>query len=59
MRYQLFCDYLERLEGTSKRLEITKILVELITRLDEREVAAGVYLSLGYLNPPYNQLKFK
>ena len=58
MRYQLFCDYLERLEGTSKRLEITKILVELITRLDEREVAAGVYLSLGYLNPPYNQLKF-
>lgn len=58
MTYFAFCDYLERLNQTSKRLEITAILAELIAKLDAQEVEEAIFLSLGYLNPPYNQIKF-
>lgn len=58
MTYFAFCDYLERLNQTSKRLEITAILAELIAKLDAQEVEKAIFLSLGYLNPPYSQLKF-
>ena len=43
---------------TSKRLEITAILAEMIEALDTREMEKAILLSLGYLNPPYDQIKF-
>jgi len=46
------------MQKTSKRLEITDILAELIQKLSAEEVEVGVFLSLGYLNPPYDQIKF-
>jgi len=58
VKYSGFCEYLERMEKTSKRLEITDILAELIQNLSADEVEVGIFLSLGYLNPPYNQIKF-
>ncbi|PIS22607.1 DNA ligase [candidate division WWE3 bacterium CG08_land_8_20_14_0_20_41_10] len=58
MKYAKFCEYLAELEKTSKRLEITDILAELIEALDADEVEVGIFLALGYLNPPYNQIKF-
>lgn len=58
MNYAKFCQYLERLDQTPKRLEITDILAELIEQLDTGEVEIGIFLALGYLNPPYNQIKF-
>ena len=58
MKYSKFCDYLETLEKTSKRLAITGVLAELIQNLDADEVEVGVFLALGYLNPPYDQIKF-
>ncbi len=58
MTYSVFSDYLERLNQTSKRLEITAILAEMITKLTPQEVEKAVFLSLGYLNPPYDQIRF-
>jgi hypothetical protein len=53
-----FSKYLKRLDGTTKRLEITAILEELIKELSPDETDIGVYLSLGYLNAPYENPKF-
>ncbi|OGC45296.1 hypothetical protein A2V49_01755 [candidate division WWE3 bacterium RBG_19FT_COMBO_34_6] len=50
--------YLERLESTPKRLEITSILSELIQELKIDEVDKALYLSLGYLKAPYESEKF-
>lgn len=58
MTYADFCLYLERINQTTKRLEITSILANLIKNLDAREIEKALFLSLGYLNPPYNQIKF-
>lgn len=58
MTYGKFCDYLERLNQTSKRLEITAILAELIDELTPEETEQAIFLSLGYLNPPYDQIRF-
>lgn len=58
MKYSTFCDYLAALEQVSKRLELTSILADLIQHLGTDEVEVGVFLALGYLNPPYNQQKF-
>lgn len=58
MKYAKFCEYLAELEKTSKRLAITDILAEMIENLDADEVEVGIFLALGYLNPPYNQIKF-
>lgn len=58
MKYSKLCEYLEALEKTSKRLEITDILAELIQNLGANEVEEAIFLSLGYLNPPYDQIKF-
>ena len=48
-----FAGYLERLEKTSSRLEITRILAELIKKSDPSEVGSLIYLSLGTLAPAY------
>ena len=58
MMYKAFCEYLERLNKTTKRLEITAILASMIKALDTNEVENALFLSLGYLKPPYSQLKF-
>lgn len=48
-----FVKYLEKLEKTSSRLEITKILAELFKKSDPSEIDKVVYLSLGVLAPNY------
>jgi len=47
MKFTVLADYLDRLESTSKRLEITAILTELISNFDVEETEKGVYLILG------------
>ena len=44
---------MERLEATSSRLEITRILTELFKKSDAGEIDKVVYLSLGILAPNY------
>ena len=58
MKFREFAKYLEKLESTPKRLEITSILTDLIKNLDQEEADKGVYLSLGYLKATYENPKF-
>ena len=58
MKFKEFATYLERLETTPKRLEITDILVELIGKLTHEETPQAVYLSLGYLKAPFENRVF-
>ncbi|OGM83789.1 hypothetical protein A2573_02195 [Candidatus Woesebacteria bacterium RIFOXYD1_FULL_43_18] len=53
MKFKEFAVYLERLEATSSRLEITRILSELFKKADADEIDKVVYLSLGILAPNY------
>ena len=55
----LFTDlthYLQRLENTSSRLEITAILSELFEKTTKDEIQEVVYLSLGILAPNYESI---
>ena len=58
MLFSEFTNYLEKLEETSKRLEITSILEELITNLKNNEVDKALYLALGQLGPKYKSENF-
>jgi len=58
MNFSQFATYLEKLESTPKRLEITDILTDLIKDLPQSEVDLGIYLSLGLLKAPFENPKF-
>ena len=53
MKFSVLAGHLERLENTSSRLEITRILVELFEKTDKDEIDKVTYLSLGVLAPNY------
>jgi len=53
MEFRNFADTFERLEATSKRLEVRSILVELIRPLRPPELAEVLYLAQGMLRPEY------
>ena len=50
--------YLEKLESTSSRIEITKILAELFKKTDSGEIDKVAYLVLGQLAPGYRSVVF-
>ncbi|MBP7928158.1 ATP-dependent DNA ligase, partial [Patescibacteria group bacterium] len=58
MKISRFAEYLARLEATTKRLEITSILSELISELNQNEIDLGIYLALGYLKAPFESQRF-
>jgi DNA ligase-1 len=58
MKFSQLAKYLQKLEDTPKRLEITAILAELIEKLKKNEVDKGLYLSLGYLKAEFESEKF-
>lgn len=58
MNFHNFCEFLNRLDSTSKRLEMTDILADLISNLPASEIKNGIYLSLGTLKAPFEDLKF-
>jgi len=53
MKFVDLAKYLDRLESTSSRLEITSILSELLKESSLKEIDKVVYLSLGMLAPNY------
>lgn len=53
MLFSEFSKFLEKLEQTSSRLEITSILTELFDSTSKEEIKNVVYLSLGILAPNY------
>ncbi len=58
MKFSRLAQYLQKLEDTSKRLEITSILSQLMADLSEEEIDKAVYLSLGYLKAQFRTEKF-
>ncbi len=58
MLFKEFADYLERLEKISSRLEITKVLAELIEKMKLEETDKGIYLTLGMLGPDFDNKEF-
>lgn len=58
MQFTDFAKYLQKLEETPKRLEITAILLELLKELRDGETREGVFMSLGYLQAPFEAQKF-
>jgi len=53
MQFREFSEYLEKLEKTSSRLEITSILTDLFKKTSASEIQKTVYLTLGILAPNY------
>ena len=53
MLFSDFAEYLEELEKTSSRIEITNIISSLFEKSSLEEVDKLVYLSLGLLAPNY------
>ncbi|OGC56591.1 hypothetical protein A3H26_01720 [candidate division WWE3 bacterium RIFCSPLOWO2_12_FULL_36_10] len=58
MKFNEFANYLQKLENTSKRLEITAILSDLIETLSIEEVDRAIYLALGTLKAKYENPNF-
>lgn len=56
MLFSKFSLYLERLEKTQSRIEITAILKELFNALSKNEIKEATYLSLGMLAPNYESI---
>lgn len=58
MKFAQFSKYLEKLEAVSSRLEITKILADLINNLTPQETSSAIFLSLGTIGPRYDAVEF-
>lgn len=58
MKFSELCAYFERIEATTKRLEKTEILAELLKKVEPGEVRVVVNLALGQLAAPYERIEF-
>lgn len=58
MKFQELALYLEKLEATTSRNEITEILAEVLKRVSVSEIDKICYLSLGRLVPLFEPLEF-
>jgi DNA ligase 1 len=58
MKFSRLVDYLEPLEATSKRLEMTRLLGDLFKEADAGEIAPIVYLTQERLGPNFEGVEF-
>ena len=58
MKFERFCEFLDQLDNTSKRLEMTRILSDLLSEISVSDSKIGTYLALGILRAPFEDLKF-
>ena len=58
MLFKTLCGYFEKIESTSKRLEITAILANIINECSNEDIYQAVFLSLGTLGPQYEAIQF-
>lgn len=58
MKFSSFSKYLQKLESTTKRLEMTDILTELISELEVEDTDKAIYLASGYIEAPFEEIKF-
>ena len=59
MRFSELAAYLEKLEGTASRNDMTKILADVYAKADHEEADALSYLLLGELLPSYRGVEFQ
>ena len=57
MKFAELCGYFERIEATTKRLEKTVILAELLKKIEVGEVRVVINLALGQLAAPYLRIQ--
>lgn len=57
MKFSRLADYFERLEATTKRLEMFDILAELFKEASYQDIDKIIYLSQGQLLPPFHGLE--
>ena len=53
MKFSIISDALQKMEETSKRLELTDILVKLIQEIPEDVISKAIYLIQGKLRPNF------
>jgi len=53
MKFSIISDALQKMEATSKRLELTDILVKLIQEIPEDVISKAIYLIQGKLRPNF------
>ena len=58
MTFSCLANYLEKLEKTSSRLEMTAMLAEVFNKAQKEEIDKICYLVLGKLAPEYEGLEF-
>lgn len=54
MKFSMLAEYLEKLEGTASRIEMTKILARLFSEATPEEARLIAYMTAGRLGPAYN-----
>jgi DNA ligase-1 len=57
MNYAIIADAYEKIEGTTKRLEMTDLLVDLLKRTPKEIIAKVVYLTQGKLYPDFTGIE--
>jgi len=57
MKFKKLCEYFERLDETTKRLEMFDILSELFKEASGEDIDKIIYLSQGQLLPPFHGLE--
>ena len=57
MKFSIISDSFQKMEGTSKRLELTDILVELLKEIPEDIISKAVYLIQGKLRPNFEGIE--
>lgn len=55
MLFEELCEYYERLEVLSGKIEMTKVLADLFRKSDPEEIDKVVYLTWGKLKPDYEE----
>ena len=58
MKLDNFINFLVSLDSTTKRLEMTEILNQMISHTPGKDIRRAIYLSLGSLRAPFEDLKF-
>ena len=53
MKFSIISDAFQKMEGTSKRLELTEILVKLLEEIPEDVISKAMYLIQGKLRPNF------
>src|SRR5690242_10537636 len=59
MTFQTFSSYLEKIEATPSRNQITEFLAELFNKLPSQEIEPACWLLLGRIVPAYEGVEFQ